>query len=48
MRERLHLLFSETSKFPRLDPRPGADIRNTVFAFAVTGKVLPWGTGVFA
>ena len=48
MRKRLHLLFRKASKLPSLNPRPGADIRYAVFAFAVTGEVFAWGTGVFA
>ena len=48
VRERLHVVLTETGEFPPLDPRPGADIRNAVFALAVTCEVLAWGTGVFA
>ncbi len=48
MRERLHILFTETSEFPSLNPRPGANIRYAVFAFAVASEVFAWGTGVFA
>ena len=40
--------MTKSSELPPLNPRPGADIRDTVFAFAVTGEVLAWGTGVFA
>ena len=48
MRERFHILMTETREFPTFNPRPGADICNAVFAFAVTGEVFAWGTGVFA
>ena len=48
MRKPLHILLTKPSKLPPLDPRPGTDIRNAVFAFAVAGEVLAWGTGVFA
>lgn len=48
MRKTLHILFTKPREFPTLNPRPGADIRNAVFAFAITGEVLAWSTGVFA
>ena len=48
MRERLHVLLRETGKFPTLNPRPGADVGDGVFAFAFAGKVVSGFAGVFA
>ncbi len=40
MRERLHVVLAEAAELPPLDPRPGADVRDRVFALAVAGQVL--------
>ena len=40
MWERLHLLGGKAAALPVLDPRPGFDVRDAVFAFAGAGEVL--------
>lgn len=48
MWEGLHVFLAEATECPSLDPRPGSDIRDRVFAFAVAGQVLARLTGVLA
>lgn len=48
MRELRELLVSEPGVLPALDPRPGAELRNTVAALAVASKVVALDTGVSA
>ena len=40
MWERFHIFLAEPRELPKLDPRPGSDISDRVFAFAVTGQVF--------
>lgn len=40
MWEWLHVFLAEPAKPPALDPRPGSDISDRVFAFTVTSQVL--------
>ena len=40
MGEGLHVFLAEPAELPALDPRPGADIGDGVFALAVPGQVL--------
>ena len=44
----LHVLLAEAAERPALDPGPGADIRDRVFALAVAGEVVAGFAGVFA
>lgn len=46
--ERLHVLLAEAGEPVPLDPRPRADVRDRVFAFAVAGQVLARLAGVLA
>ena len=48
MRELVHLLLGEAGKRPALDPGPGADVGDAVFAFSAAGEVFARGAGVFA
>ena len=36
----LQIILAEATEFPPLDPRPGSNIRDRVFAFAVAGQVF--------
>lgn len=48
MWERLHVFLGESTKPIPLNPRPGSDISDRVFAFTVTGQVLARLAGVLA
>ena len=48
VREVLHLLLSKARLLPTLDPGPGLDVRDAVFAFTVAGQVLAGFSRVFA
>lgn len=48
MGERLHVFLAEAGELPSLDPRPGADISDRVFALAVAGEVIARLAGVLA
>lgn len=48
MRELLHILLTQTAKFPILDPWPGTNVRDGVFTLAVSGEVFAEAAGVFA
>ena len=48
MWERLHVFLGEAAELPYLDPRPGADIGDRVFALAVAGQVIARLAGVLA
>ena len=48
MWEGLHVFLAEATECPSLDPRPGSNIRNRIFAFAVAGQVLARLAGVLA
>ena len=44
----LHVFLTEARESPTLDPGPGANIGNRVFAFAVTGQVIARLAGILA
>lgn len=48
MWEGLHVFLAEATELPPLDPRPGSNICDRVFAFAVAGQVLARLAGVLA
>ena len=48
MWERFHIFLAEPRERPTLDPRPGSDISDRVFAFAVTGQVFARSARVLA
>lgn len=48
MREGLHVFLGEPTELVSLDPRPGSDISDGIFALAVTGQVVTGLAGVFA
>lgn len=48
MWEWLHFFLAEPTELPRINPRPGSNISDRVFAFAVTGQVLARLAGVLA
>jgi hypothetical protein len=48
MRERLHVLLSETSLLPALNPRPSLDVGDAVLALTFAGEVLALFAGVLA
>lgn len=47
MRERLHILVREAGKLISLHPRPGTNIGNRVFPFALSGEIFAWLACVF-
>ena len=48
MRERFHIFLRKAGEFVAFDPRPGADVGDAVFAFAVAGEVVAGLACVFA
>ena len=48
MRKLVHLLLGKPSKLPSLNPRPGADVGDAVFAFSFASEVFARSVGVFA
>ena len=48
MRERLHVFLAEAGELISLDPRPGADVCDRVFALAVAGQIIARLAGVLA
>ena len=48
MWERLHVFLAEPRERPTLDPRPGSNVSDRVFAFAVTGQVFARLAGILA
>ena len=48
MRKLVHFLLCKPGKLPALDPGPGANVRDAVFAFAIAGEVVARGAGIFA
>ena len=48
MWEGFHIFLAESTECPTLDPRPGTNISDGVFALAITGQVIARFAGVLA
>jgi len=48
MREILHLILGEATLLPVLDPRPGLDVGNRVFALVTACEIVARLAGVLA
>ena len=48
MREWLHVFLAESRELIPFDPRPGSNISDRVFTFAVTSQVLARLAGILA